>query len=221
MVKKIILIGIIAFLIPICLVAYYFEGIKELTSPASNQEETVSSKSEVTSNKDQLTLENENKLAGMDDKKIIEENAPPLDNKEDPYYSGEPMDDINYEVVQREMEELEQEVSEDNTHVKFITKDEQGNIIEERDEPREGEHIVEFGTDRHLELLAREFVMMHFDPTIKGFSYSGKLVGKDERYAKVMVTKSNADNLKKEKFIVILSMQNGQAQPISFQQIND
>ncbi|GGE73690.1 hypothetical protein [Priestia taiwanensis] len=221
MLKKILLIGIIGLLLPVCLVTYYFEEIKEFTFVVPEQEDIVSSNSGGTSNKNGIPLENENNVASMDNKRTVEKNKTPLENDEKSYDSGEAMDDINYEVVQQEMEVLKQQDSRSNSHVKFITKDEQGNIIEEREAPREGEHIIEPGTDRHLELLAKEFVMMHVNSTVKGFSYSSKLVGKDEQYAKVMVTKFNANNLEKENFNVILSMQNGQVQPLSFQQISD
>jgi hypothetical protein len=228
MVKRIIMSSIIFLLIPTCIGVYYilFKELQEIGSPVLNKEEARMPISKVTSNEDENNSVEMNDQKITDKNKITGTNEALLDNfeeanGEEPYSPGEPMDDIDYETVQKEMEELDQEASEDNPRVKFITKDEEGNIIEERYEPLESEHIIEPNSDRHLEILAEQFVKMHFDPAGINVAYSGKLVSRDNQYAKVTVLKNDwRASFNKEKFNVILAIHDGRAEPISFQQVD-
>ncbi|NEU30236.1 hypothetical protein GN156_05500 [bacterium LRH843] len=221
--KQMITSFMICLLIPTCIGVYglLYQNLQEggyLAKTGSDQE-----KSEVLE-LDESMLENMEELVKeQDDDDLIEviqeTNEMILGHSTvHEWEDGEPMDHIDDAVVEIEMMQLDQNVQDEGVNVLFVTKDEDGNIIDERYETLDHSQVIQPNSDRHLELLALEFVRMHFDFEIQE-SLSVSLIGRDDRYAKVAVTKTDWSTLTQEKFNVVLETGDGQPRPISMQKV--
>ncbi|MBP2242368.1 hypothetical protein J2Z40_002942 [Cytobacillus eiseniae] len=200
MAKKGMLIFILLSLLPICFGVYYmlFNEVQK------NETNSIEEESKEPSDKE----EHKNRVEEENKQDMVEASNDHLktDNGEESIDSFLPMDDIDDEAIRKE-----EELNGMDTEV---------HLAEEPYDLPEGANIIEHGSNRHLEILAEQFVMMHFDLTDKLLSYHGEFISRDNQYAKVTVLKTDFRSLEKEKFNVILSLQ-GQIQAISLQVIDN
>ncbi len=211
---------VICLLIPICIAVYIvlFKDIKEKGLPFSGKVEVTEEISNLVSA--QSSEEKKAELKVDDEPSKLEEKQT---EQQELLVGNEqiapPVEEIDFKPIPKKLEQLRYEETEGGVLVYFVTKDEHGKIIEESYKTINNEQVIQPNSDRYLEILAEEFVRMHFDQAGLEMYYSGTVVSRDEQYAKVIVVKTEwKANFYKEKFNVLIDINNGKPKPISMQQ---
>lgn len=116
------------------------------------------------------------------------------------------------------IERLTYEQLSDGVRVRIVTRDEDRNVLKERIETIKYDDIIQEKSDRYLEIIAEEFVRLHFKETAFDVFYEGELVKKDNEFARVAVEKIDwKGNFYRETFDVVIDLNGGKPKPISMQ----